>query len=71
MSGKSSATVQENPELTEIRYVVLLRACSVLKKMRMGSEWIWPTRRAPAASDEVQEVCGSTVNDYESPLMGC
>ena len=61
-------------QLTEIRYVVLLYAqmgCSVLKKMRMGSEWIWPTRRAPAASDEVQEVCGSTVNDYESPLMGC
>ena len=38
--------------------------CSVLKKRQMGSEWIWTTRRTPAASDEVQEVCGSTGNDY-------
>ena len=61
-------------QLTEIRYVLLLyaqMACSVLKKIETGSEWIWATGRTPAASDEVQEVSGSTGNDYESPLMGC
>ena len=62
--SQSHTPLPQAQHLTEIRYVLLLRDGSVLQKIEMGSEWIWATRRVPAASDEVQEVCGSTGNDY-------